>query len=66
MDIIMPTGWFERWQARLLREAYQYRLRGLIKAAPVWVAEQILSASESIGDDRAAVWTRFVKSELGR
>jgi hypothetical protein len=55
MDI-MPTGRFERWQTRLLQTAYKYRLRGLIKAAPAWVAEQILSASESIGEDRAAVW----------
>jgi hypothetical protein len=56
MDIIMPTGRFERWQTRLLQAAYKYRLRGLIKAAQARVAEQILSASESIGDDRAVVW----------
>ena len=56
MDIITPTSRFERWQTRLLQTAYKYRLRGLIKAAPAWVAEQILSASERIGEDRAAVW----------
>jgi hypothetical protein len=56
MDIIMPTGRFERWQTRLLQAAYKYRLRGIIKAAPAWVAEQILSASESVGEDRPAVW----------
>ena len=55
MDIITPTGRFEYWQTRLLQTAYKYRLRGLIKAAPAWVAEQILSASESTGEDRAAV-----------
>jgi len=55
-DIILPTGRFERWQTRLLQTAYKYRLRGIIRAAPAWVAEQILSASESIGADRAAVW----------
>jgi hypothetical protein len=46
MDVIIPTGRFERWQTRLLQTAYKYRLRGIIKAAPAWVAEQILSASE--------------------
>jgi hypothetical protein len=34
----------------------KYRLRGLTKAAPAWVAEQILGASEHIGEDRALVW----------
>ena len=56
MDIITPTSRFERWQTRLLRAAHRYRLRGLIQAAPAWVAEEILSASEHIGEDRAAVW----------
>ena len=67
MDIITPTGWFERWQTRLLQTAYKYRLRGLIKAAPAWVAEQILSASESIGEDRAVVCgLGRIESEKGR
>jgi hypothetical protein len=52
MDIITPTSRFERWQTRLLQATYKYRLRGIIKAAPAWVAEQILSASESIGEDK--------------
>jgi hypothetical protein len=49
MDIIIPTGRFERWQTRLLQTAYKYRLRGIIKAAPAWVAEQILSAQVGSG-----------------
>jgi hypothetical protein len=28
----------------------------IVEAVPPWVAEKILSASERIGDDRAAVW----------
>jgi hypothetical protein len=44
MDVITPTSRFEHWQMRLLQAAYKYRLRGLIKAAPAWVAEEILSA----------------------
>ena len=55
MDIITPTSRFEHWQTRLLQTAYKYRLRGIIKAAPAWVAEEILSASERVGNDRAAV-----------
>ena len=32
------------------------RLRGIVTAAPAWVSEEILSASERIGDTRAAQW----------
>jgi hypothetical protein len=39
----------------LLLYAYRRRLRGIIELAPSWVAEEILSASQRIGDDRAAV-----------
>ena len=31
MDIIIPSGRFERWQTRLLQAAYKYRLRGLVE-----------------------------------
>jgi hypothetical protein len=55
MDVITPTSRFERWQMRLLQTAYKYRLRGLVKVAPAWVAEQILRASEHTGNDRPAV-----------
>jgi len=30
--------------------------RALVKVLPDWVTEEILSASQHIGDDRAAVW----------
>jgi len=40
---------------RALAAAYKHRLREIIKVVPSWVAEQILSASEHIGEDRAAV-----------
>ena len=36
--------------------AYDERLRAITAALPAWVAEEMLSASEHIGDDRAAVW----------
>lgn len=38
------------------RLAYDERLRAIIAAEPAWVAEEMLSASERIGDDRVAVW----------
>ena len=34
---------------------YKRRLRGIVEAAPAWVSEDILGASEHIGDDRAAL-----------
>ncbi len=30
--------------------------RALVKVLPDWVTEEILSASQHIGDDRAVVW----------
>jgi hypothetical protein len=36
--------------------AYKQRLRAIVAGVPDWVAEEILSASEHIGEDRAAVW----------
>jgi len=36
--------------------AYKRRLRGIVKLTPTWVSEEILSASERIGDDRPAPW----------
>ena len=41
---------------RLLLYVYKRRLRGIVEAAPTWVGEEILSASERIGDQRAALW----------
>jgi hypothetical protein len=54
---IEPGGPIERFIAGLLLAAYRRRLRGIVEDAPAWVVEKILSASERIGDDRAALWT---------
>ena len=32
------------------------RLRAVVGVAPAWVSEEILSASERIGDQRAVLW----------
>jgi hypothetical protein len=51
-----PTGGFERATAALRLAAYKRRLRAITAAAPVWMAERILSASEAIPEDRPVVW----------
>jgi hypothetical protein len=56
LETIEPTGPIERVQAWFLLQAYRRRLRGIVEPAPEWMAEEILSASERVGDDRAAVW----------
>jgi hypothetical protein len=56
LETIEPTGPIERVQAWFLLQAYRRRLRGLIELAPEWVTEEMLSASERIGSERAAVW----------
>jgi hypothetical protein len=56
LDTIEPTGPIERFLVWFLLSAYKHRLRAIVKAAPSWVTEEILSASEQIGDDRAALW----------
>jgi hypothetical protein len=56
LGTIQPTGPFERALARLLMAAYKRRLRGIVKLAPAWVSEEILNASEHIGEDRAVLW----------
>ena len=53
---IEPDNWFEQWQARRLQATYKERLRGIVAAAPSWVSEEILNASEHIGDHRAVLW----------
>jgi hypothetical protein len=57
LDTIQPSGPFERALARLLMGAHKHRLRVTVKVVPTWVSEEILSASEHIGDDRAVLWT---------
>jgi len=36
--------------------AYKRRLRAIVETAAAWVSEEILSASEHIGDDPAVLW----------
>ena len=55
LGTIHPSGPFERAIARLLQAAYKRRLRGIVGAVLSWVTKEILSASQHIGDDRAAV-----------
>lgn len=52
LTTIDSTGWFETALTRLLLAAYKRRLRAVVAAAPEWVVEEILSASEHIGGDR--------------
>jgi hypothetical protein len=46
LGTIEPPGPFERALARLLMAAYKRRLRGVVKLAPTWVSEEMLSTSE--------------------
>jgi hypothetical protein len=50
MDTSAPTDRFERQQARLLQVEYRHRLREMLRVVPAWVAEEILSAGQHIGD----------------
>jgi hypothetical protein len=56
LDTIEPTGPIEEVLVWLLTTAYRRRLRGIVEAAPAWVAEEILSSSEGVGGRRPAVW----------
>jgi hypothetical protein len=51
-----PTGPFGRVLARLLMAASKRRLWAIVGVAPAWVSEEILSASERIGDNRTVLW----------
>jgi hypothetical protein len=46
---------------RLLQAAYKQRLRAIVAAVPDWVAEEILSASEHVGEDRDARPLPFIR-----
>ena len=56
MGTIRPSGPFERVLARLLQAAYKRRIRPIVETVPAWVSEEMLSASERIGDRRAVLW----------
>ena len=57
LGTIEPINRLERNLAGLPLYLYKRPLRAIVAAAPDWVAEEILSASERIGDDRAVLWT---------
>ena len=42
--------------ARLLLHVNKRGLRGVVEVAPAWMVEEILSASERIGDRWAVLW----------
>jgi len=56
LETIEPTGPIESAITWLLLKAYRRRLRAMVGTAPAWVSEEILSASERIGDDRVVLW----------
>ena len=39
LGTIEPSGWFERWQMRLLQVAYKERLRVIVAAVPTEKSE---------------------------
>jgi len=48
IDTIELGDPFARAMAELFQAAYERRLMEIVEAAPVWVAEELLSASEHI------------------
>ena len=56
LETIEPTGPIERTQAWFVMQAYRRRLLAIVGVGPAWLAEEILSASQRIGDDWPAVW----------
>lgn len=56
LETIASPGPFETAITWLLLKAYRQRLSAIVAAAPAWVAEEILSASERIADDRPVRW----------
>ncbi len=56
LETIEPTGPIERVQVWFLLHAYRRQLPAIVGAAPAWLAEEILSASQRVASDRPAVW----------
>ena len=56
LGTIEPTGPFGRALLRLFPAAYKHRLQQIIGAAPAWASEEMLSANEQIGGERAGLW----------
>lgn len=56
LETIESTGPIEQAMTWLLLQAYRRGLRAMVASAPAWMSEEILSASELIGDDTAVLW----------
>jgi hypothetical protein len=57
MGTIRPSSPFERALARLIQAAYKRRIQSVVETVLTWMSEEMLSPSECIGDQRAALWT---------
>ncbi|MEA3377396.1 MAG: hypothetical protein U9R72_14495 [Chloroflexota bacterium] len=56
LETIEATGPIEEVITWVLLKAYRRRLRAIVVGAPAWVSEEILSASQCIGDNRPVLW----------
>jgi len=56
LEAIDSKGPFESAATWFLLRAYRHRLRSIVVEAPAWAAEEIIGASEQIGDDRPVQW----------
>jgi len=56
LSTIESGGPLEQPAAWLLLCVYKRRLQGVVTVAPSWMVEEILSASERIGDRRTVAW----------
>jgi len=54
LETIEPAGPIERKQVRFLLRVHRRRLRAVVAAVPGWLTEELLSASQAVGEDRAA------------
>jgi hypothetical protein len=52
LDTIIPSGRVESQLAEQLMGVYRHRLRELLKTAPAWIGEEILSAGRGAGGAR--------------
>jgi hypothetical protein len=52
IDLTDPA---KRLLVRLLLDSYEQRVLAIVAAVPGWVAEEILSTSEHVGEHSAAV-----------
>jgi hypothetical protein len=57
MGTIRPSSPFERALARLIQAAYKRRIQSVVETVLTWMSEEMLSPSERVGDQRAALWT---------